>query len=338
MSSVAKKTKGGKKDGPPSDVEQPPTKLEKSIIHWVRRNVPTKKTKFNHTHVVEYVAGCKVVDALCNQSPWAKDKAKPGSEMVFEHREDAVFFMETMLKHKMFHRAAKIAVQDRKKAKKSAAAAAAATTTSNKSESEEKAPLVKKKRRIRLEMHPLQIFLDSQDAYVWLYNPTPWYYWLGGTIIVLGTIAICLFPLWPPMMRQGVHYLSLAAAGFLGFIIGLGIFKYILYALFFLLTCGKLSFWLFPNLTEDVGFFESFVPAYEYTYVGGKKDKDSDDEESDDEEEEDDEGNAAKGGGGGGEKKENNSESDESTSKKSSTTGKDFEMVDNNDDTDVQDE
>ena len=323
--STAKKNKN-KKEGAPSEPE-PPTKLEMSIIHWVRRNVPTKKTKFNHTHVVEYVPGCKVVDALCNDSPWAKEKAKAGSEMVFEYREDAVLFMETMLKHKMFHRAAKIAVQDRRKAKKNTAA--------NKSESEaekekDKAP-VKKKRRIRLEMHPIQLFQDSQDAYVWLYNPTPWYYWLGGSIIVLGTIAICLFPLWPPMMRQGVHYLSLAAAGFLGFIIGLGVFKYILYGILYLLTFGKLGFWLFPNLTEDVGFFESFVPAYEYTYTGGrKKDKDSDDEESDDEEEEED-GKAKE------EKKENNSESDESTSKKSST-GKDFEMVDNNDDTDVQDD
>ena len=41
-----------------------------------------------------------------------------------------------------------------------------------------------------------------QDAYVWLYDPTPWYYWIGGTFIVLGIIAICLFPLWPPIMRK----------------------------------------------------------------------------------------------------------------------------------------
>ena len=332
--STAKKAKGKKEGSPPEP--EPPTKLEKSILHWVRRNVPTKKTKFNHAHVVEYVSGAKVVDALCHDSPWAKEKAKEGSERVFEHREDAVFFMEAMLKHKMFHRAAKIAVQDRRKAKKGAA--------SNKSESEnekDKTEKVKKKRRIRLEMHPLQIFLDSQDAYVWLYNPTPWYYWLGGSVIVLGTIAICLFPLWPPMMRQGVHYLSLGAAGFLGFIIGLGVFKYILYGLLFLLSFGKLSFWLFPNLTEDVGFFESFVPAYEYTYTGGrKKEKDSDDEESDDEEkeEEEEEGGGGKSEEGAKDDKKENSESDESSSKKSSTTGKDFEMVDNNDDTDVQED
>ena len=41
------------------------------------------------------------------------------------------------------------------------------------------------------------------DAYVWIYDPTPWYYWVGGTAIVLVTIAVCLFPLWPPWMRLG---------------------------------------------------------------------------------------------------------------------------------------
>lgn len=61
----------------------------------------------------------------------------------------------------------------------------------------------KKKRKIRLEMHYDQVFLDGNDAYVWLYDPTPWYYYIAGTAIVLGIIAVCLFPLWPMEMRQG---------------------------------------------------------------------------------------------------------------------------------------
>ena len=126
----------------------------------------------------------------------------------------------------------------------------------------------KKKRKIRLDMHLEQMFLDSKDAYVWIYDPTPWYYWVGGGAIVLITIAVCLFPLWPPWMRLGVHYLSIAAAGFLVFIIALGVVKYIIFALLFALSAGKLRFWIFPNLTEDVGFFESFWPIYDYTYTG----------------------------------------------------------------------
>ena len=32
-------------------------------------------------------------------------------------------------------------------------------------------------------------------------------------------------------------------------------------------TLGNLHFWLLPNLTAECGFFESFVPAYEYTVI-----------------------------------------------------------------------
>ena len=79
----------------------------------------------------------------------------------------------------------------------------------------------------------------------------------------------------------------MAAAGFLVFIIVLAVIKYIVFALVFIFTTGKLKLWIFPNLTEDVGFFESFWPIYVYTYDKPKKAKDSDDEESSSEEEED---------------------------------------------------
>ena len=95
--------------------------------------------------------------------------------------------------------------------------------------------------------------------------------------------------IYPITIVSGVYYLSVAAAGFLVFIIVLAIIKYILFVILFIVTGGKLKLWIFPNLTEDVGFFESFVPAYVYTYDKPKKDKDSDDEESSDEEEEEEE-------------------------------------------------
>ena len=85
----------------------------------------------------------------------------------------------------------------------------------------------------------------------------------------------------------GVYYLSVAAAGFLVFIIVLAVIKYIVFILVFIFTAGKLKLWIFPNLTEDVGFFESFWPVYVYTYDKPKKAKDSDDEESSDDEDED---------------------------------------------------
>ena len=140
------------------------------------------------------------------------------------------------------------------------------------------------------------------------------------------------------MMRKGVHYLSIAAAGFLVFIIGLAIFKYLLFSALFALSGGKLRFWIFPNLTEDVGFLESFMPLYDYTYTGRKKKaKDSDDEEEDDDDDDDDDEGGKSKTDDAAENADHSETSDDSTSKKSSTTGKDFEMVDKND-TDVQEE
>jgi len=148
----------------------------------------------------------------------------------------------------------------------------------------------KKKRKIRLDMHPDQVFVDGGEAYVWIYDPIPMHYWLFGALLVFGAIVICLFPLWPPSLRKGVYYLSIAAAGFLVFILGLVVLRFIVFCVIWLLTRSKHHFWLFPNLTEDVGFFASFWPIYKHDYITDgsvskdkkrkrKKDKDSDAEE-----------------------------------------------------------
>merc|ERR1712126_65577 len=120
------------------------------------------------------------------------------------------------------------------------------------------------------------------------------------------------------------------------FIIVLAIIKYIIFIILFLGSAGKLKFWIFPNLTEDVGFFESFWPIYVYTYHGPKKEKDSDDEESSDDEEEDDndKGDAQDGDAEGSETGKDdeadddpNEDNDDNQSDKSSTGSKDFEMI-----------
>ena len=53
--------------------------------------------------------------------------------------------------------------------------------------------------------------------------------------------------------------------------------RYIIFGVIWVLTIGKLHFWMLPNLTADCGFFESFVPAYDYEYFG-EKGKTEDDE------------------------------------------------------------
>ena len=62
---------------------------------------------------------------------------------------------------------------------------------------------------MKLEMHMEQMFVDGNDAYVWLYEPIPAHYWLLGALIVGGIVAICLFPLWPPILRYVHRFLSI---------------------------------------------------------------------------------------------------------------------------------
>ena len=86
--------------------------------------------------------------------------------------------------------------------------------------------------------------------------------------MVFGAI---LFPLWPPILRTAVWYLSIALLGFIVAIAIIAVIRLIL----FIITMFALSpgIWLFPNLFEDVGFFESFVPLWAWQKVPKPKKK-----------------------------------------------------------------
>nr|XP_037868298.1 translocation protein SEC62 isoform X1 [Bombyx mori] len=276
-----KKRKDRKKDfGEPPESEKP-TSEEYAVAKWLKANVPTKKTKFLNHHV-EYFTGTKAVDALLT-SKWAT-----GKNPAFTTRIEVTHYLHRMLLHKLFHRAKKVPVSeqelkgkskkkesekisksgDEKDGEKSQASACEGKDTKDGKEKE------KKKRKIRLEMHMEQVFLDTVDAYVWIYDPKPWYYWVCGILVVFGTITVCMFPLWPATVRIGVYYLSIAAAAFLVMIIGLTVLRVVVFCLVWILTLSRHHLWLLPNLTEDVGFFASFWPLYHYEYRGPGSDSD----------------------------------------------------------------
>merc|ERR1712098_390580 len=94
------------------------TKLQQSVVNWLRKNVPTKKTKFEHSHVMEYFSAGKALDALMNDSPWAPEKAKENAELKFEFREQAIDYMGELMRLHMFHRARKVPVAEKEKKKK----------------------------------------------------------------------------------------------------------------------------------------------------------------------------------------------------------------------------
>nr|POE94668.1 translocation protein sec62 [Quercus suber] len=96
--------------------------------------------------------------------------------------------------------------------------------------------------------------------YVWLYEGSQWknkLYAAGALALIL---AVVFFPVWPYHLRLGVWYLSMAMLGLLGLFFGMAIFRLIL----FLVTMFAVppGLWLYPNLFEDVGFFDSFKPLW----------------------------------------------------------------------------
>lgn len=163
-------------------------------------------------------------------------KFAQGDNCLFPTREIAVDFLDRMLAHKFFHRARKVPVTEaelrRGKKNTTGAAVAAATEKTEKTDDEKKSDVKKrnvaakdmddvensltdgnkadkpaekdkekKKRKIRLDMHGDQVFVDGPEAYVWIYDPIPMHYWLFGALLVVGAIVVCLFPLWPPSIR-----------------------------------------------------------------------------------------------------------------------------------------
>ena len=94
--------------------KDPLSKEQKAVAKWLRGNVPTKKTKFMHSHVVEYFSGQVAVDKLLEDSPFAKKNVKdPETQLYFEFRDQCVDYLDELLKQKMFHRAKKIPVDDK---------------------------------------------------------------------------------------------------------------------------------------------------------------------------------------------------------------------------------
>lgn len=101
--------------------------------------------------------------------------------------------------------------------------------------------------------------------YVWLYEGPQWrtkLYAVGALMLIM---TVVMYPLWPVKLRIGVWYLSLACFGLVGLFFAMAIFRLILFcATVFTVPPGL---WLYPNLFEDVGFFDSFRPVWGWQEV-----------------------------------------------------------------------
>jgi protein translocation Sec62 family protein len=101
--------------------------------------------------------------------------------------------------------------------------------------------------------------------FVWLYEGAQIkqkLYAIGALAVVF---AVVMFPLWPMKLRLGVWYLSIGMLGLIGLFFAMAIFRLILFGITYFTHSPGL--WLYPNLFEDVGFFDSFRPVWGWQEV-----------------------------------------------------------------------
>ena len=89
--------------------------------------------------------------------------------------------------------------------------------------------------------------------------------------LVVGVLAVVMFPLWPNFMRVGVWYLSMAGIGFVSLLFIIALLRVLLFGLTAISPGTRPGLWLFPNLFADVGFLDSFVPIWGWHGVDYEK-------------------------------------------------------------------
>lgn len=106
---------------------------------------------------------------------------------------------------------------------------------------------------------------NDEYHYIWMYEGSQWRQKLYAVLALLLIMAVVMFPLWPFKLRQGVWYLSMGCLALLGLFFAMAIFRLILFCVTVFVVPPGL--WLYPNLFEDVGFFDSFRPLWGWQEV-----------------------------------------------------------------------
>ncbi|KAM0749559.1 translocation protein [Meredithblackwellia eburnea MCA 4105] len=119
-----------------------------------------------------------------------------------------------------------------------------------------------------LQVNPQQQFLPD-DYYAWFLPANQTKTLLMGVGMVVAVLAAVMFPLWPAKLRVGVWYLSIAVLGLIGLFFAIAVVRLIFYVI--TIVVAKPGIWIFPNLFEDVGFVDSFIPLWAWDLPPPKK-------------------------------------------------------------------
>ncbi|KAI0000214.1 translocation protein [Russula compacta] len=112
-----------------------------------------------------------------------------------------------------------------------------------------------------LQINHMQLF-KPDEYYAWFYEGSQWTNYVGGVAMVAIILAGVMFPLWPPILRLGVWYLSMVFLGLIGLLLVISVIRLIFYIITVLVASPGI--WIFPRLFADVGFVDSFIPLWEW--------------------------------------------------------------------------
>ncbi|KAH9833253.1 translocation protein [Rhodofomes roseus] len=115
-----------------------------------------------------------------------------------------------------------------------------------------------------LTLEQMQTAFDASHYYAWFYEGSQWTTYAGGLAMVAIMLAGVMFPLWPPVMRLYVWYLSIGVLGLVGLFFAIAIVRLIFYIITVIVASPGI--WIFPKLFADVGFVESFIPLWEWDF------------------------------------------------------------------------
>ncbi|KAI5181041.1 translocation protein SEC62 [Nematocida sp. AWRm80] len=112
---------------------------------------------------------------------------------------------------------------------------------------------------------------NINHEYIWLKEGSNTYTILVSIGIIIFALIIALFPIWPRTLKVSTGYLFYGIFVIAGLLIFISIVRVIVYLLVKGYS-GK-EFWIFPNLYEDCGVLESFVPFYDWCEKIEEKEK-----------------------------------------------------------------
>lgn len=107
-----------------------------------------------------------------------------------------------------------------------------------------------------LQIIPEQLF-SPKEYYAWFYEGSQWTTYAGGILMVAVMLAGVMFPLWPPVMRLGVWYLSIGALGLIGLFFAIALVRLVFYVI--TVVVASPGIWIFPQLFADVGFVSNIT-------------------------------------------------------------------------------